>query len=96
MRKLFAVAATVLLVAIVVGATIERRAQQIVKVGGAYNRMATIKGHVEILNNPELGRTAGTGVIWCSRGLVAVIVWWGPMPTRMGITKFVLGAVATS
>lgn len=60
MRKLFAVTVRVLLVVIVVGATIEGRTQQIVKVG-AYNRMATIKGHVEILNNPELGRTAGSG-----------------------------------
>lgn len=27
-----------------------------------YNQMATIKGHVEILNNPEIGKTAGTGI----------------------------------
>lgn len=27
-----------------------------------YNRMVTIKGHVEILNNPVLGRTPGSGM----------------------------------
>lgn len=36
------------------------QSQRIVK-DGVYDQMVTIKGHVEILNNPELGRTAGSG-----------------------------------
>jgi hypothetical protein len=60
MLKLFTLTAMVVLATIVVGETIDGRAQQIVR-DGAYNRMVTIKGHVEILNNPELGRTAGSG-----------------------------------
>lgn len=35
--------------------------QKIVK-DDTYNRMATIVGYVEILNNPELGRTPGSGM----------------------------------
>lgn len=34
--------------------------QKIIK-DGVYNRMVTIKGYVEILNNPELGKTPGSG-----------------------------------
>lgn len=34
--------------------------QTVVK-DGVYNRMVTIKGHVEILNNPQLGKTAASG-----------------------------------
>jgi hypothetical protein len=59
MLKVFTLTAMVVLATIVVGAT-TGRAQQIVK-DGPYNRMVTIKGHVEILNNPELGRTPGSG-----------------------------------
>ncbi|HZE69528.1 MAG TPA: hypothetical protein VE135_08410 [Pyrinomonadaceae bacterium] len=60
MLKLFTLTAMGIVATIVVGATITGRSQTIVK-DGAYNRMVTIKGHVEILNNPELGRTAGSG-----------------------------------
>ena len=48
------------LATIVGGATIAGYSQKIVN-DGVYNRMVTIKGHVEILNNPELGRTAASG-----------------------------------
>lgn len=60
MLKLFTLTAMGIVATIVVGATIAGHSQTIVK-DGVYNRMVTIKGHVEILNNPELGRTAGSG-----------------------------------
>jgi hypothetical protein len=60
MLKLFRLRAMGIVATIVVGATMAGHSQTIVK-DGAYNRMVTIKGHVEILNNPELGRTAGSG-----------------------------------
>jgi hypothetical protein len=60
MLKLFTLIAMGTVATIVVGATMAGRDQTIVR-DGVYNRMVTIKGHVEILNNPELGRTAGSG-----------------------------------
>jgi|SRR6266567_7427151 len=60
MLKLFTLIAMGIVATIVVGATMAGQNQKIVK-DDAYNRMVTIKGHVEILNNPELGRTAGSG-----------------------------------
>jgi hypothetical protein len=60
MRKLFTISAMVALVTVIIGGSIAVQNQTIVK-NGVYNRMVTIKGHVEILNNPELGRTPASG-----------------------------------
>ena len=60
MLKLCALAAAGTLAAIVASVAIAGHSQKIIK-DDAYNRMVTIKGHIEILNNPELGRTAGSG-----------------------------------
>ena len=60
MQKLFASVTAVALAVTIIGITIVGHSQEIVK-DGVYNRMVTIKGHVEILNNPELGKTAATG-----------------------------------
>jgi hypothetical protein len=60
MLRLCVLVATGLIAMIVVGATSAGHSQKIIK-DDAYNRMVTIKGHVEILDNPELGRTAGSG-----------------------------------
>lgn len=46
--------------------------------GELYNQLTTIKGHVEILNNPEIGRTPGSGIflvfqrVDCKKCLVGV------------------------
>ena len=61
MLKLFTLTAIGIVATIGIGATLAYQSQTIVK-EGVYNRMVTIKGHVEILNNPQLGKTAGSGV----------------------------------
>src|SRR5438270_400159 len=48
------------MIVIVVSATIFARSQKESE-AEVYNQIVTIKGHVEILNNPQLGRTAGSG-----------------------------------
>ena len=60
MLRLFRLTTMGALATIVAGATIAGHSQKIVT-DGVYNRMVTIKGHVEILNNPEIGRTAASG-----------------------------------
>ena len=43
-----------------------------------YNQMTTLKGHVQILNNPDIGKTAGTGIfivfqrVGCQKCLIGV------------------------
>lgn len=60
MLKLFTLSASIALVTIVVGASIGLQSQKIVK-DDVYNRIVTIKGHVEILINSELGRPVASG-----------------------------------
>lgn len=60
MSKLQAVVAAAILSAALAGITVSGSGQKIVD-DDVYNRMVTLSGHVEILNNPELGRTAGSG-----------------------------------
>jgi hypothetical protein len=60
MNKLQAVIATSVLVVAIASGTIFGFSQTIVN-DNVYNRMVNIIGHVEILNNPDLGRTAGSG-----------------------------------
>lgn len=54
------VAAVGALIVIVASVTIFARSQKDSE-AEVYNQIVTIKGHVEILNNPEIGRTAGSG-----------------------------------
>jgi len=60
MFKLRALATAAVFMAAIAVASSFGYGQKIVK-DGVYNRIVTIKGHVEILNNPQLGRTPGSG-----------------------------------
>ena|SRR4028119_1711520 len=60
MNKLHAVVIAGVLVTVIASVTIFGFSQTIVN-DDAYNRMVNITGRVEILNNPEVGRTAGSG-----------------------------------
>jgi len=60
MFKLRALATAAVFIGAIAAVTSFGYGQKIVD-DDAYNRMVTIKGHVEILNNPELGRTPASG-----------------------------------
>lgn len=60
MNKLHTVVTVGVLVTAIASVTIFGFSQTLVN-DDVYNRMVNITGHVEILNNPELGRTAGSG-----------------------------------
>ena len=60
-----------------------------------YNQLTTIKGHVEILNNPEIGKTAGTGTfivfqrVDCKKCLIGVFAdVKGDYRVRVGQGKY--------
>lgn len=60
-----------------------------------YNQMTTIKGHVEILNNPVLGKTAGAGIyivfqrVDCKKCLIGVFADAnGDYRVRLGQGKY--------
>lgn len=60
MLKPFTLSAMLILSIVVFGVSMAEQTVTIVR-EGVYNRMVTITGHVEILNNPALGRTPGSG-----------------------------------
>ncbi len=61
MFKLRPLATAAVFMAAIAGITSFGHGQKIVD-DDTYNRMVTIKGHVEILNNPVLGRTPASGM----------------------------------
>ena len=63
MNKLRTIVVLAMVVAVLVAVAIFARSQsQNREREELYNNMVTIKGKVEILNHPELGRTAGNGI----------------------------------
>lgn len=61
MIKLQVSAAATIFLAVVAVITSSGHSQRVVN-DDIYNRMVTIRGRVEILNNPALGRTPGSGM----------------------------------